>query len=102
MYDFVSTQEVGHPVRTVCSTLGISRSSYYEYRKQKTYRVNQRELESVQRIFAVHRRGYKSRRISKALGHQGIKNGPVQGAKVNERWGSESDRTQEFCAQDYQ
>lgn len=75
MYDFVSTQQVDYPVRTVCSTLGISRSSYYEYRRQKTYQVNDQELESVQRIFAVHRRRYGSRRISKALEQQGIKMG---------------------------
>lgn len=75
MYEFVSTQQGDYPVRTVCKALDLSRSSYYEYRQEKTYQVDQQELECVRGVFVLHRRRYGSRRISKALGHQGIKMG---------------------------
>lgn len=73
MYEFVSTQEVNYPVKTICKALNISRSSYYEYRQGKTHQIDQEAMESVQRMFELHRRRYGSRRISKALEHQGIK-----------------------------
>lgn len=75
MYKFVSTQQVDYPVKTICNALGISRSSYYEYRQERTYQIDQEAMESVQRMFVLHRRRYGSRRISKALRHQGIKVG---------------------------
>lgn len=75
MYEFVSIQKEDYPVKTVCRALGISRSSYYEYIQEKTYQVDVQAMESVQRMFVLHRRRYGSRRISKALRHQGIKVG---------------------------
>lgn len=75
MYNFVSEQQIDYPVKTICKALGISRSSYYEYKQGKSYQVDQDALESVRQMFVVHRRRYGSRRISKALAHQGVKLG---------------------------
>lgn len=72
MYDFVSRQKEKYPVKRLCKTLGMSRTSYYEYEKGSTYQIDGSDLEAVREMFLVHRRRYGSRRISKALQDQGI------------------------------
>lgn len=62
-------------MKAICKALGISRSSYYDYRHEKTYQVDQEAMESVHGMFVLHRRRYGSRRISRALGQQGIRIG---------------------------
>ena len=75
MYRFISAQEKDYPVQQLCSVLGATRSSYYEYRKGKTYAtsaVEQVEAEQVLELFSFHRRRYGSRRMAKALQQKGI------------------------------
>ena len=75
MYNFVSIHKQDYPVQTLCETLEISRSSYYEFQQGKTYQTDAEGKEHVLKMFMLHRRRYGSRRISKAIGQQGIKLG---------------------------
>lgn len=78
MYQFISAQVKDYPVQQLCSVLGASRSSYYEYRNGKTYATTveeQEESKQVCELFSLHRRRYGSRRMAKALQQQGMEIG---------------------------
>lgn len=72
MYQFVQQEKRKHSVNSLCSALGIARSSFYAFEQGVTYRIDESALALVQDTFKLHRRRYGSRRISKALLQQGV------------------------------
>ena len=73
VYEFISSHSRKYPVKLLCQTLGISRSSYYDYDQGNTYRAQDSQIAChVAVMFKNHRRRYGSRRISKALKQEGI------------------------------
>lgn len=78
IYQFIQQEETDFPVRLLCNTLQVSKSSYYEYRSGQTFTpstVDQQLKKDIQKIFLDHRRRYGSRRLQKALLEKGIKIG---------------------------
>jgi repressor of nif and glnA expression len=61
----------------LCTTLNISRSSYYEYVKGKTHQptIKTGLADELRIVFQTHRRRYGSRRVSAELKERGYKAG---------------------------
>lgn len=54
MYGFIKQQEPDFPVRLLCKTLLVSKSSYYEYRAGVSFQASvskQKMISSVQDVF---------------------------------------------------
>ena len=74
-YQFVARHQDKYAVSRICASLGISRSSYYAWKKRKP---SQREhtmqilLKHIQRIHKLSRRTYGSPRVHAELSRQGI------------------------------
>ncbi|OMP74498.1 IS3 family transposase [[Flexibacter] sp. ATCC 35208] len=65
-----------YPLQLLCDVLSISRSCYYEWKKEKTYQPNpdsKRLEEQIVSVFKENRRRYGTRRILKALNQEGVK-----------------------------
>lgn len=63
-----------HPVRDLCWLLGVSRSSYYAWRRRgwgRRAREDQALGREIKRIHEESRRSYGTRRVAKALGEEG-------------------------------
>jgi transposase InsO family protein len=74
-YHFIQQQEPDFPVRLLCNTLEVSKSSYYQYRAQASFQPSQADQQmsnQIQSVFWENRRRYGSRRIQKALQAQDI------------------------------
>ena len=72
----------------MCTTLEVSKSSYYECRAGVTFQLSTAEQEmtsSVQNVFWENRRRYGSRRVQKALQEQGIEVGRHQVRRLMKR-----------------
>ncbi len=76
-YKLIKELRKDYKVQTLCNTLSVSRSSYYEYEDGKTYALNEHchEMKLVHDVFTFHRRRYGSRRIKMALHQKDIKIG---------------------------
>ncbi len=75
MYAFVNSIRDQHPVEQVCKVLQISRSSFYDWGKKKTYQPKPKSIvmeHKVITVFKEHKRRYGARRIVAELGHQKI------------------------------
>ncbi|MPR35337.1 IS3 family transposase [Salmonirosea aquatica] len=78
IYRFIEQEEGNFPVRLLCNTLEVSRSSYYAYRADKTYQPSEADRQMtahIQEIFWENRRRYGSRRVQKALLEEGVEAG---------------------------
>jgi len=81
VYQFIKQEEPHFSVRLLCNTLGVSKSSYYEYRAGITFQLSiaeQQMISSVQDVFCgaarrENRRRYGSRRVQKALQDEGMR-----------------------------
>ena len=61
------------PVEKMCKALGISRSTFYNWRKNRhNVKLNKSIDEDIIKVFQQSKRTYGSPRISKALEHRGI------------------------------
>jgi len=81
VYQFIQEYSKSYPVNLLCKTMGISRSSYYDFRAGHTFQPSQARLEvsaQVKMVFDSNRRRYGSRRIKEDLKRRGIKIGRYQ------------------------
>ena len=77
-YQLIELEEANFPVRLLCNTLEVSKSSYYAYRAGQTFQPSiddQHMTTHIQDIFWENRRRYGSRRVQKALLEEGIEIG---------------------------
>ena len=75
-YQFVARHQGNYPVRRICGLLGISRSSYYAWKKRKPSQRehdNQALLDHIRRIHKMYRKAYGSPRVWAQLKKQGYK-----------------------------
>ena len=80
-YHFIQQQEPDFPVRLLCDTLEVSKSSYYQYRTGASFQPPQADHQmsnQIQSVFWENRRRYGSRRTQRALQAQDIDVGPHQ------------------------
>lgn len=64
-----------YPIQQLCQALSVSRSSYYNWRNAKTYRINpaSKSMEDqVVAVFKANKRRYGTRRIVAELRHQDV------------------------------
>ena len=79
VYLFIDSLAKEYPVRIVCEVLSVSFSSFYAWKRQKTYVLSQKKKylsKKVKEIFDEHRSRYGALRISAELKAQGEKIGP--------------------------
>lgn len=70
-----------YSISLILNVLGISKSSFYAWKKQETYELKPEKSlksEQVKAVFSEHRRRYGSRRITAELQEQGVKIGRHQ------------------------
>ena len=75
-YQFVARNQGKYPVSRICGLLGISRSSYYAWKKRKPSQRehnNQALLDHIRRIHRMYRKAYGSPRVWAQLKKQGYK-----------------------------
>jgi len=75
-YQFVARNQGKYPVSRICGLLGISRSSYYAWKKRKPSQRehnNQALLDHIRRIHKMYRKAYGSPRVWAQLKKQGYK-----------------------------
>jgi transposase InsO family protein len=75
-YQFVARHQGKYPVRRICGLLGISRSSYYAWKKRKPSQrehENQALLDHIRRIHRMYRKAYGSPRVWAQLKKQGYR-----------------------------
>lgn len=66
-------QSTGYPIRLICATLEVPRSSYYHAAEPTATQCEDMAVgDAIERIFKCHRRRYGYRRISQELADQGI------------------------------
>ena len=90
VYDFIVGQSKDYPVQTLCDTMQVSRSSFYSYQTGQTYSGNDVRKENsvlVEDMFYLHRKRYGSRRIMKALQHEGVTIGRYQVRSLMKEFG---------------
>ena len=88
-----------YSVELLCSTLEVSRSSYYEWKNGKTYKVNYRkEIMEQQTVkeFWEHKRRYGARRITASLQQKNIRASIYTTRKVMKRQGLKSIQPRSF------
>lgn len=81
VYDFIIGQSTDYPIQTLCSTMQVSRSSFYTYQTGETYVQNDTRSDRsilVKEMFNKHRKRYGSRRIMKSLQLQNVPIGRYQ------------------------
>jgi putative transposase len=79
VYLFIGSLIKEYPVRVLCSTLEVSFSSFYSWKRQETYTLSDKKKvlsEKVKGVFQEHRSRYGALRISAELRSQGEKIGP--------------------------
>jgi len=75
-----------HPVKTVCQTLGVSRSGFYEY-KQRPEQADLPAVTTLKAAFAASGRSYGSRRLLMALRDHGYHLGRYKVRKLMRQHG---------------
>lgn len=84
-YRFIEQQQKNYPVSQLCAALGITRSSYYAWKKRQP---SQRErdtqilIEHIRRIHKLSRKSYGSPRVHAALRNQGLRCGKKRVARI--------------------
>lgn len=75
IYRYIEKNQRNYPVRRLCELLGITRSSYYAWKKHapsQREQNNQVLIEHIRRIHRLSRRTYGSPRVYAALRKQGL------------------------------
>jgi len=91
-----------YTVKTLCSTLSVSRSAYYAYLTGDTYMPNAQDLDLAQQVALVfhdNKRRYGTRRISKELQHQGIQIGRYAARSLMKAQGLQAIQPKSFVPQ---
>lgn len=76
MYSSIDKMRHEHPIQQICQVLGISRSSYYDWRNAKTHQINpvsKSMEEQIVAVFKAHKRRYGTRRIVMELRNQAVR-----------------------------
>ena len=72
-------QTTGHPIRLICSTLGVPRSSYYHAATPTPSQLSDHAIsDRIEAIFRSHRRRYGYRRIQSELSDEGLTCAPAR------------------------
>jgi len=74
-YEFILAHESKHPVNRMCRALGVGRSGYYSWRKDRPSQreqANQVLLEQIKKVHQDSRQTYGSPRVYEALKSKGI------------------------------
>jgi putative transposase len=74
-YEFILAHQGKHPVNRMCSALGVGRSGYYSWRKDRPSQreqANQVLLEQIKEVHQDSRQTYGSPRVYRALRRMGI------------------------------
>ena len=69
---FIKGQSAQFSVGELCGTLGVGRSSYYDWAAGRTHRPERGLAEQVKAVFWRHSRRYGSRRITEELVAEGV------------------------------
>jgi putative transposase len=78
----------GHGIRTICSALGVPRSSYYHAATPTPSQCSDQRIgDQIERIFKHHRRRYGHRRIWHELAGRGITCAPARVRRIMARRG---------------
>lgn len=81
MYRFIQNQSQHYPVLVLCQTLGVNRSSYYEWLKPTpippakdagSLCVKVDNTQHIKDLFGLHRRRYGSRRLVREMKDRGV------------------------------
>lgn len=70
MIDFIKTEEVNHPVMTLCSVLEIPRSTYYNHQSKRPSKrsiENENLKDKIMKIYLDSKRRYGSPKITQLL-----------------------------------
>jgi transposase InsO family protein len=75
VYKTIDKMQGEYPIQQLCQVLSVSRSSYYNWRNAKTYRINpaSKSMEDqAVAVFKANKRRYGTRRIVAELRHQDV------------------------------
>jgi transposase InsO family protein len=84
-YRFIEKQQKDYPVSQLCAALGITRSSYYAWKKRQPSqrdRDTQILIEHIRRIHKLSRKTYGSPRVHASLRNQGLRCGKKRVARI--------------------
>ena len=81
-------QATGHPIRLICDTLQVPRSSYYHAATPTAAHISDRAIgERIKAIFSTHKRCYGYRRIGSELADEGLTCAPARVRRLMQEGG---------------
>lgn len=72
MYAFIKEQAAHFPISQLCSTLQVSRSSYYDWAADRSHQPETELATRIEEVFWRHSRRYGSRRVKAELRAEGL------------------------------
>jgi transposase InsO family protein len=99
-FAFVAAQEVAFSVKAMCTTLGITRSGYYAWKRRPLSASSRSDAQLAVEVSAAHRRNrgiYGSPRIHRELRAQGVRVGKKRVERLMRENGLKGRQKRRFC-----
>ena len=98
MYAFIKEQAAHFPISQLCSTLRVSRSSYYAWAAGRSHQPEMELATRIERVFWRHSRRYGSRRVKAELRAEGLTVGRDRVRRVMREEGLRAIQPRSFVA----